>query len=235
MAASTCIFGQHSNICSMLAFHFSELPFEPKESASDVQKFVSSYLKTDGLFVLRMCTSHTGIIFGTELVCALWRKFFDIEVEAIKRESSGEGPGDGESEGESKLNILRLRRKKDDSDQSGSDQRKRLVNHDALGHHRAEYDLNEHGHKILNPRGTFTALQIDDVDSSPRRPSFQKHKTVDLTDEDMHKLQKSLRKRSQSPYSRSAVPSAPAHQLSGEDVPNGQTPPVAPGARRSQI
>lgn len=44
------------------------MPFDPKGSEKDVERFVSSYLKTDGIFVLRMITMHSGIIFGTDLI-----------------------------------------------------------------------------------------------------------------------------------------------------------------------
>lgn len=55
------------------------MPFDPKSSQKDVERFVVSYLKTDGIFVLRMITLHAGIIFGTDLVLELWRAFYGIE------------------------------------------------------------------------------------------------------------------------------------------------------------
>lgn len=65
----------------------SEMPFDPKGSAKDVERFVASYLKTDGVFVLRMITMHSGIIFGTELVLSLWRSFYGIESQIRRGDS----------------------------------------------------------------------------------------------------------------------------------------------------
>ncbi|VDP06673.1 unnamed protein product [Soboliphyme baturini] len=62
----------------------SEMPFDPKGSEKDVERFVTSYLKTDGVFILRMITIHSGVIFGTDLVLSLWCSFYGIE-EKLKR------------------------------------------------------------------------------------------------------------------------------------------------------
>ena len=60
-----------------------EMPFDPKESAKDVEKFVSSYLHMDGIFVIRMIEMHTGVIFGTDLVMSLYKSFYRFE-EAVQ-------------------------------------------------------------------------------------------------------------------------------------------------------
>ncbi|CAI4223535.1 unnamed protein product [Auanema sp. JU1783] len=65
----------------------SEMPFDPIESAGDVEKFIDSFLKTDGVFVIRMLTLQSGVIFGTDLVQALWVSFFGIE-NKLKRSNS---------------------------------------------------------------------------------------------------------------------------------------------------
>ncbi|ETN87100.1 innexin unc-7 family protein [Necator americanus] len=65
----------------------SEMPFDPIESDKDVRRFIDSYLKSDGVFVIRMLTLQAGVIFGTDLVLALWKSFFGIE-EQLKRSNS---------------------------------------------------------------------------------------------------------------------------------------------------
>lgn len=50
-----------------------------QESSDNVRKFVYDYLHRDGVFVLRMVSSHAGIIFGTDLILELWRTFYGIE------------------------------------------------------------------------------------------------------------------------------------------------------------
>lgn len=46
-----------------------------------------TYLKWDGMFVIRMITLNSGVIFGTELVLALWKSYFGIEPQ-LRRSSS---------------------------------------------------------------------------------------------------------------------------------------------------
>ncbi|KHN71619.1 Innexin-10 [Toxocara canis] len=65
----------------------SEMPFDPSESRKDVKRFINSYLKSDGVFVIRMLTLHAGVIFGTDLVLSLWKSYFGIE-QQLKRSSS---------------------------------------------------------------------------------------------------------------------------------------------------
>uniref|UniRef100_A0A1I7VV08 Innexin n=1 Tax=Loa loa TaxID=7209 RepID=A0A1I7VV08_LOALO len=65
----------------------SELPFDAQESEEDVERFINMYLKNDGMFVLRMITLHSGVIFGNELIFALWKSYFGIEPQ-IRRCSS---------------------------------------------------------------------------------------------------------------------------------------------------
>lgn len=45
----------------------------------EVNRFVGKYLRTDGIFVLRMVTMHAGVIFGTDLIWSLWKSFFGCE------------------------------------------------------------------------------------------------------------------------------------------------------------
>jgi len=62
-----------------LYLEMCEKPFDPKESEKDVEKFVSSYLKMDGIFVLRMISMHNGVIFAAELLWRLWARFYGYE------------------------------------------------------------------------------------------------------------------------------------------------------------
>ncbi|GMT12575.1 hypothetical protein PFISCL1PPCAC_3872, partial [Pristionchus fissidentatus] len=56
----------------------------------NVARFVHSYLHRDGIFVLRMLSSHAGVIFTTDLVCALYRAFYGIEECAESHDESFE-------------------------------------------------------------------------------------------------------------------------------------------------
>ncbi|KAL6741156.1 hypothetical protein Aduo_014437 [Ancylostoma duodenale] len=77
----------------------SEMPFDPIESDKDVRRFIDCYLKSDGVFVIRMLTLQSGVIFGTDLVLALWKSFFGIE-EQLKRSNSMPDVQKGPSEEE---------------------------------------------------------------------------------------------------------------------------------------
>ncbi|VDL64619.1 unnamed protein product [Nippostrongylus brasiliensis] len=65
----------------------SEMPFDPVENDRDVRRFIDNYLRSDGVFVIRMLTLQSGVIFGTDLVVSLWKSFFGIE-EKLKRSDS---------------------------------------------------------------------------------------------------------------------------------------------------
>ncbi|KAJ1365283.1 hypothetical protein KIN20_025538 [Parelaphostrongylus tenuis] len=65
----------------------SEMPFDPSASAQDVRRFIDSYLRSDGIFVIRTVTFQSGVIFGTELVLALWKSFLGLE-DQLKRSNS---------------------------------------------------------------------------------------------------------------------------------------------------
>nr|CDQ05703.1 Bm8586 [Brugia malayi] len=45
----------------------------------EVDRFVRSYLRCDGLFVLRMVEIHAGVLFGTDLILSLWNAFYEVE------------------------------------------------------------------------------------------------------------------------------------------------------------
>ncbi|CAB3396757.1 unnamed protein product [Caenorhabditis bovis] len=52
-----------------------------------VKKFIDNYLKLDGVFVIRMMTMQSGVIFGTDLVQELWKNFYGFE-QQLKRSNS---------------------------------------------------------------------------------------------------------------------------------------------------
>jgi len=90
----------------------SELPFDSKRDKKTVDKFVDHYLRTDGIFVLRMVSMHAGIIFGTDLVTNLWAKFNGIEEEAQRILAQAKA----DAESDNKINSLssHLRKRKHD-------------------------------------------------------------------------------------------------------------------------
>ncbi|KFD48267.1 hypothetical protein M514_10844 [Trichuris suis] len=57
----------------------ADLPFDAKSSRKDVVRFIDDYLRTDGIFVLRLLSMHTGVIFTCDLVGSLWKSFFGVE------------------------------------------------------------------------------------------------------------------------------------------------------------
>ncbi|VDO64161.1 unnamed protein product [Heligmosomoides polygyrus] len=69
---------QHLQLSSLERFETDSLQCE-----TNVHKFVYDYLRRDGVFVLRMVSSHAGIIFGTDLILELWNTFYGIEKKAL--------------------------------------------------------------------------------------------------------------------------------------------------------
>lgn len=50
------------------------------EVRRQIRQFVRNYLKADGMFAIRMLSTYSGVIFGTDLVKALWASFHGIEI-----------------------------------------------------------------------------------------------------------------------------------------------------------
>lgn len=67
----------------------ADMPFDPKESSKDVDRFLNGYLRTDGVFVVRMISMHTGIIFTSDIMASLWKSFFGVEHLVQKMTSTG--------------------------------------------------------------------------------------------------------------------------------------------------
>ncbi|VDD92366.1 unnamed protein product [Enterobius vermicularis] len=67
------------------SLELSDMKFDPETKRKEVERFISKYLRYDGVFVLRMVTIHAGVIFGTDLVLALWNAFYHLEEEVIRR------------------------------------------------------------------------------------------------------------------------------------------------------
>lgn len=68
----------------------SEIPIDIKACQLDIRRFISKYLRTDGIFILRMVTIQAGVIFGTDLIANLYRSFYGIEEQHIKRKKKAE-------------------------------------------------------------------------------------------------------------------------------------------------
>uniref|UniRef100_A0A914Y8H6 Uncharacterized protein n=1 Tax=Panagrolaimus superbus TaxID=310955 RepID=A0A914Y8H6_9BILA len=50
------------------------------EVRKQIRQFVRNYLKADGMFAIRMLSTYSGVIFGTDLVKALWASYHGIEI-----------------------------------------------------------------------------------------------------------------------------------------------------------
>ncbi|VDM57517.1 unnamed protein product [Angiostrongylus costaricensis] len=67
-------------------FKAKGVAYNVPDYSTSVDRFVSNYLHRDGVFVLRMVSSHAGIIFGKDLIHALWNAFYGIEKKVSKQE-----------------------------------------------------------------------------------------------------------------------------------------------------
>ncbi|EJD74138.1 hypothetical protein LOAG_18505 [Loa loa] len=81
------------------SLELSEMKFDPDTKAKEVDRFVGSYLRCDGLFVLRMVEIHAGVLFGTDLILSLWNAFYEIE----EKLSESRGSMDDDKENASNL------------------------------------------------------------------------------------------------------------------------------------
>uniref|UniRef100_A0A0K0D2M7 Innexin n=1 Tax=Angiostrongylus cantonensis TaxID=6313 RepID=A0A0K0D2M7_ANGCA len=72
-----------------------ELTFDPdkpelfrKEKRKQVEHFLRTYLKVDGVLVLRMIALHAGVMFCTEITDALWKRYLSQHPENLIDEDS---------------------------------------------------------------------------------------------------------------------------------------------------
>ncbi|CAJ0566530.1 unnamed protein product, partial [Mesorhabditis spiculigera] len=94
--------GQHLELSSLGGYSA-----RTKKCRDDLYKFVHGYLHRDGVFVLRMVSSHAGVIFTTDLVLALWKEFYGIEQKML--ESDPESSVDPEEQNQKNLNLRQRR------------------------------------------------------------------------------------------------------------------------------
>uniref|UniRef100_A0A915PZD6 Innexin n=1 Tax=Setaria digitata TaxID=48799 RepID=A0A915PZD6_9BILA len=91
------------------SLELSEMKFDPDTKAKEVDRFVRSYLRCDGLFVLRMVEIHAGVLFGNDLILSLWNAFYEVE------EKLSESRGSIDDYKENASNLLRADISPDDS------------------------------------------------------------------------------------------------------------------------
>uniref|UniRef100_A0A914E065 Innexin n=1 Tax=Acrobeloides nanus TaxID=290746 RepID=A0A914E065_9BILA len=54
-----------------------------KDARKHVTRFIAKYLRTDGIFLLRLIAQHADVLFTTDLVNALWKAHHDIEKQIL--------------------------------------------------------------------------------------------------------------------------------------------------------
>uniref|UniRef100_A0A1I7XMD0 Innexin n=1 Tax=Heterorhabditis bacteriophora TaxID=37862 RepID=A0A1I7XMD0_HETBA len=59
-----------------------------KEKRKQVEHFLRTYLKVDGVLVLRMIALHAGVMFCTEITDALWKRYLSQHPENLIDEDS---------------------------------------------------------------------------------------------------------------------------------------------------
>jgi hypothetical protein len=69
----------------------SELDFdaEDPDDKKHANSFLSNYLRTDGIFIIRTLASRSGVIFTTEVLAELYRSYCGIEAELRRSNSDG--------------------------------------------------------------------------------------------------------------------------------------------------
>ncbi|ULT88507.1 hypothetical protein L3Y34_007605 [Caenorhabditis briggsae] len=111
-----------------------------KEKRKQVEHFLRTYLKVDGVLVLRMIALHAGVMFCTEITDALWKRYLSQHPENLIDDDS------------SLITFARaqsIRRKRNDSSNSDGQ------NHQRLG-------------RILSHRSTGGSFRLNRTQSTNR-------------------------------------------------------------------
>lgn len=81
----------------MRRLELADVEFRQNEVEDQLDRFVTEYVKMDGVFVLKMLTIHSGILVCTELVDCMWEEFnnHDMDKASVTFQPTGPAPSMG--------------------------------------------------------------------------------------------------------------------------------------------